>query len=359
MSEEKEEVLDEKLDDGAEDEESSLRDTLESAFEDDDGDSEVDESDAEKVAAKPDSESTDDSDKEKDALGEDGDKVADAKSDGDEKDTGKPLKAPVGWGPKEREAWSKVPANVQQQIHSREREIATAMQGTADARVTHDEFEKLAQSFAPIMAAEGVQNPMQAVKGLFNTVAELRMGSPEQKAVKMAAMIQHYGIDINALDSALVGQTPTASPNAEMEHMINQRMGPVNDLLSELQTRQGQAQQQTIDQANHAVASFEGEFLSDVRNDMADLIDMAAARGQEMTLQNAYDKAVLLKPDIQEILTKRASDEKLFGNRQNIGKKLNAASSISGRQGGDGKGGGAMSIRGSIEDAWEASAEKI
>jgi hypothetical protein len=185
------------------------------------------------------------------------------------------------------------------------------------------------------------------------------MGSPEQKAVKMAAMIQHYGIDINALDSALVGQTPTPSPNAEMEHMLNERMAPVNQLLNEINSRNDQAQQRTVADAESSVAAFEGEFLSDVRNDMADLIDMASARGQEMTLKDAYDKAILLRPEIQTVLSDRKSNEDLLGNQNKINGKRAAASSLSGRQSGDGKGGGAMSLRGSILDAWDASEQKI
>jgi hypothetical protein len=226
--------------------------------------------------------------------------------------------------------------------------MAISMQNTAQARQTHDSFNQLAQSYAPILAAEGVQDPMQAVQGLFKTVAELRMGTPEQKAQKIAAMINNYGVDIEALDNALVGNEPQPSQNTAIEHMIEQRMAPVNQLLGQLQERQQATVQQTQQAADQEVAQFQGEFLSDVRNDMADIIDAAASRGQEMNLQKAYDIAVSLRPEIQSVLSERQKNADLLGQEQVLSQKRNAASSLNGRQSGDGSGNEDLSLRDQI-----------
>ena len=269
---------------------------------------------------------------------------------GDGKDA---LKAPVGWDAPARELWSKVHPDVQKIIHDREKFIATNMQESAQSRGVHQHIAKVAQAYKPIMDAEGVSDPLVAIDGLFKTVAELRMGSPEQKAVRMAAMIKHYAIDVEALDNALVGQTPVPSANSAMENMINERMAPVNQLLEQLQGRQLKSQEASVKEAEDAVAAFEGEFLSDVRNDMADLIDFASARGQQMSLQDAYDKAVILRPEIQSVLTQRQKDAELLGNQNNLSGKLDAASSLSGKQSGGGDGAmGGGSLRGTIEELW-------
>jgi hypothetical protein len=189
------------------------------------------------------------------------------------------------------------------------------------------------------------------IKGMFETVALLQNGAPEMKAQKMAQLIQHYGIDINALDQALVGETPQADPNYQVQQIIDQRLQPVNQLLEQInQTRQQQYQQSQA-QADKEVSEFKGEFLQDVRMDMADLIDMAASRGQRMTLQEAYDKAVAIRPDLQQIIEQRRKEEEITGQRSRIGSKMNAASSISGSRGGMASG-VPDSIRGAIEDAW-------
>jgi hypothetical protein len=151
----------------------------------------------------------------------------------------------------------------------------------------------------------------------------------------------------------LVGEAPENSQANELQSIIDQRMQPVNQLLSRIEQQQQLSQRQVQESANQEVANFKGEFLSDVRNDMADLIDMAAARGQDITLQEAYDKAVVLRPDLQQIISERKKNEELTGKRSNINRKLNAASSVAGTRGGIASG-SADSLRGAIEDAWDA-----
>jgi hypothetical protein len=264
------------------------------------------------------------------------------------------VKAPVDWSPSQRESWSKVPRDIQDKIIAREKDMADAIAGTGEARRTHDHFAKLASSFAPVLAAEGMSNPLQAVEGLFNTVSELRMGSPQQKAVKMASLISHYGVDIQALDSVLAGQAPEQGSNAQFEDMIDQRMQPVNQLMDQLTQMQQTQNQSTMDTATASVNDFakNAEFMNDVRHDMADLVDMAAKRGQTVTLQQAYDKACTLNPEICTILDKRKSDAALLGDQTSIAAKEAAAGGLNGKQLGTGGGGAAMSLRDQINEAW-------
>lgn len=281
-----------------------------------------------------------------------GDEVA-AKGAKESKDS---VKAPVDWSPKEREDWSKIPRPLQDKIINREKEMAQAMSGTADARKTHDYIDHLAKSYAPVLAAEGVSSPLQAIDGLFKTVASLRLGTPQDKAAKMAQMIQHYGIDIGTLDSVLAGQAPKANPNQEIEQMLDKRMAPVNQLMNHLgQIQQNQATQ-SQQKATDGVKQFaEGhEFLDDVRMDMADLIDMAAKQGRELTLEQAYDRACAVNPEIAEIIAQRKKQESLLGNNNSIAQKRAAASSLRGRQIGNGAQ-GVMSLRDTIADAWDSA----
>jgi hypothetical protein len=264
------------------------------------------------------------------------------------------MKAPVDWSPSEREQWSKIPRNLQEKITAREKDMATQMAGTAQARQTHDYITQLGQSYAPVLAAEGAESPLHAVKSLFDTVASLRMGTPQDKANEMGRLIKHYGIDIQALDSVLSGQAPENNPNAQIEQMIDQRMAPVNQML-QMQKQQEQNQIQANQQtANRDVEQFSqtNEFLGDVRMDMADLIDMAAKQGRPLTLQQAYDRACSLNPEIAKIIDDRKKTESIMGNRQSLGHKRNAASSLNGRQIGT-PSSDAMSMHDAIADAWD------
>lgn len=87
------------------------------------------------------------------------------------------------------------------------------------------------------------------------------------------------------------------------------------------------------------------EFYSDVQGDMADIMDMAAARGQKLGLKEAYDKACLMHPTISQITQNRQAQAAVQQKRQ-------AASSIHG-----GPGGAQVTQPGSItaalNDAWD------
>jgi hypothetical protein len=53
--------------------------------------------------------------------------------------------------------------------------------------------------------------------------------------------------------------------------------------------------------------SAKAEFLDDVREDMADLLEGAARRGVALTMEEAYDRACHMNPDIRRVLQQRES----------------------------------------------------
>lgn len=271
--------------------------------------------------------------------------------------SGDSIKAPVDWGPAERDQWSKIPRNLQDKIMERENQTHQLMQTTADARRTHDDFGKLVQQYGSALAGVAGETPMETVGNLFSTVANLRMGSPIQKAQIMADMIQSFGVDINTLDSALTGTAPPPEQqqNAEVERLLNERLAPFEAQMGQQRAYAEQQHVQRQETANTEVKEFsqKAEFLQDVRHDMADFIEMADKRGQNMTMQQAYDKACALNPQIQTVLTQRAELARLNGGATSMAGKRNAASSITGRQIGGGGGGGDQSMRDTIAAAWD------
>jgi len=289
--------------------------------------------------------------------------ASDPSKDTPEPDTSKDsLKAPVGWSPKEREQWSKVPREIQQRINNREREMAESMAGTKEARQAYEQINKITQSFGPVLAADGFSSPTEAMQAAFGSMAAMRMGTPQQKATEVARIVKQYGIDINALDDALVGNVSpqgAADPqSAAIERIIEQRMAPMTQFMQTIE----QAQQAKIgegrQQANSAVMEFSktAEFLPDVREDMADIIDLAAKRGVNLSMQQAYDRACAAHPEIANVMSERKRAEAITGGQQVLASKRNAASSISGRKTGQGGGGSALSMRDSIAAAFDEAA---
>lgn len=265
--------------------------------------------------------------------------------------------APIDYDPETKELWKAVPSKVKQHIHKREQQMAQAMQGTSEARRTHQSIAKLASDFAPIIAAEGVSNPMEAIAGMFNTVAEIRLGSPQQRATKMAQLIGHYGIDIAMLDSALAG-TPQHQETSQMEQMLNQRLGPMQRQLEQYQNMERQQANQSQQAVTNELKEFSkgAEFLQYVRHDMADLIDMASKRGQFMGFKDAYAKACAINPQIAKVMSDRASSEALKNSGRDIAGKKLASSSIRGNSSVKPDGSPiATTLRGMLNEAWDAA----
>jgi len=340
-------------------EENSLRDELSSAFDEDEDqqndehDEELDESDG----------GTDEESEEEDAdsgqLGEvEGSPERSEEEPKPEEVAAKPsredkaakeIKPPINYGPEAREVWKNVPSKVKEQIRDREQQMAEAMHNTRTARNTHESVEKLATSYAPIMAAEGTNNPMEAIQGMFQTVAELRMGTPQQSAQKMAQLIGHYGIDISMLDEALSGgqqQQQQPTQNDQLAQMVQQAVAP---LYQEREQQQQQQQQRLTQDVGGELQEFAkgAEFLNDVRHTMADLIEVASKQGRKMSFKQAYDTACVMDPQIKGVVDQR-------NLTQRSAAKANASSSLaanSGHQGGSSQ--SPVSLRDQIMSAWD------
>jgi len=332
----------------------SLRDGLEAAF------SEEEEEAGDETESQTEEETTDEENEgEKD--GEKTDEKDDTGKIGDGEGRKEPsgINAPIGFTPESREVWKDVPDVVKEQIHKREQEITEAMSNTGEYRRTHTALNELAQSYAPILAAEGAETPMAAIEGLFRTVAELRVGSPQQIATKMAQLIGHYGVDISMLDQALSGEPVQTDEMTAMERMLDNRLAPLQDMLNQQSNDRTVNDAASRDAVNTELQEFSktAEFLQDVRMDMADLIDLASKQGRKMDFKEAYDKACALNPSVSKVIEDRKQAEILKNSGEVVDNKRNASSSIASSSGGAGAQGKPNTLRGEIEANWDAATE--
>lgn len=267
-------------------------------------------------------------------------------------------KAPASWSAKARETWGNLPAEAQAEVMKREREVNKVLQETAGARNVAAQLNSTLAPYREQMIASGVRNPIEAIGGLLATESRLRSGNHQEKALMVANIIKNYGVDIGELDSVLSGQgvQPT-NPNSELERLLEQRLAPVNSFLQHQQMQQQQQAAYEEQQAAASVQSFsaQAEFINEVRLDMADLLDMAAKRGQPMTIEEAYSKACAIHPEVSGIMAQRKKQQDLMGTQTEIQRKKAAASSITGQRGGGATAKVGDSIRDSIAAAWDNS----
>ena len=282
-----------------------------------------------------------------------------AEAPSDPREANQSLKAPVGWAPKEREQWSKVPRPLQERILAREKEMAEGMANTKGAKAVENYVNRMGEHYGDLMQSAGFKHPLDAAGAAMGSMNVLATGTQDQKATELARIISQFGVDIEVLDNALVGGgSSNAQQDPQMQRiqqMLDERLAPVNQLMTRAQQMQEQQRQQQGSQAVEEVKKFgeQAEFLNDVREDMADIIELAEKRGQKLSLQQAYNRACAAHPEIANIIEQRRRDEQLKGGRAELDAKRTAASSISGRQGGSGGNPGNLTLRDTIAQAMD------
>lgn len=249
-----------------------------------------------------------------------------------------PERAPASWKPEVREHWTQLPDTVRSEINRREVEVQRTLQESAEARKNYDAVMKTISPYEAFIKAEG-SNPIQAIDNLMSTAARLRTGTAPELAQLVAGIVNQFGIGrfgnnfIEQLDSALAGQSPQMNhQQSEIEQVLNQRLAPVQQMLSQFQQAQVQQQQFAQQQAANEVEQFisQAEFGNDVREDMADILEVAQRRGINMTLQDAYKKAVMMNDNVRSVLTQRSQAQKAQTQTQAAHRARSAAVSVSG-----------------------------
>jgi hypothetical protein len=216
-------------------------------------------------------------------------------------------KAPQSWKPDAREEWAKLPPRVQQEVIRREGEVQRALQESSEARQGYQKYREAVSPFEAMIRSEGGE-PLAAIQGLLQTAHLLRTAPPQVKAAGIARMVQSFlpgreGLEL--LDAALSGQ---GQPGYQQPNPAQFRDPRVDEILAERERAHAAEAQQKAEAAAKQVAEIQNEeFFEDVRQDMADLIEVAQRRGVALSVKDAYNRAVNLHPEIVKVLEQRSA----------------------------------------------------
>jgi hypothetical protein len=242
------------------------------------------------------------------------------------------LKPPISWKALAREAWAELPAAVQAEVSRREREIDQRLNESAEMRKMGERLAQVAEPFREFIAAEG-SDPVTAAHNMFQTAAQLRVGTPGQKAQLIAHLVNQFGVDVQLLDRSLAGQ---GIPQQAMQPQQPLHDPRLDQLLAARAVARAAKDAEVQANADQEVASFgEGhEFFEDVREVMADLVESAQRRGQNLSLEQAYEKACRIDDGISAILSQRAQAQAAATTQQRTAAARRAASSVRGNPAG-------------------------
>lgn len=135
----------------------------------------------------------------------------------------------------------------------------------------------------------GIDAPT-AINALMKADVTLRTGDPATKAQYFAQLAREYGIDLS--------QVQNPQPVDPQTQFLTQQL---NELRQQQQLWQNQVQQQEqmrVQQELQQFATADKKHFDAVRNDMADLLETGKAKD----LQEAYDMAVWMRPDVRQTL---------------------------------------------------------
>jgi hypothetical protein len=252
---------------------------------------------------------------------------------------------PASLSPAAREAWKDAPAALKADIAKREKDYSVGLQKNAEWAQRAKDMDQVLAPYQQYMAMNG---GAKSVPDLLQTASMLQMGTPQQRAEAAAGVINQFGVDIGLLDGLLSGQAST-QPAALSE--TEQRMNAFLNTQEQNEQTRVQSDQNQVDAGVTAfMADPKNEFAGDVRDDMADILEMSARRGIQMTMDQAYSRAVQMRPELSKIISGRTAAKEVTQRR-------NAASSITGAPGGTDSTASPSSLRGTIEAAFDTAGQ--
>ena len=267
---------------------------------------------------------------------------------------------PRSWRPAVREKWAKLDPEVRQEVIRRENEMLRSFGESGQARAIAKSFQETVAPYMARIQSTGM-DPMKAVQQLLIADNKLTTSAPHQKAAYMAQLIKEYGVDIQALDSALAGEA--IDPVAQrVEQLLGQRLAPIQQLLQNQQYMLEQQRMATQQEAAQTVEAMEANtskypHFDAVREDMADLIEMSARRGNILSLEDAYARAVGMNPTLaakqQVALAQQGAVAQAQAQAAQAQKAREASASVRGAPAGVPL--GALSENASLRDTIEAA----
>jgi len=241
------------------------------------------------------------------------------------------LKAPQSWKTLERESWSKVPTEAQQAILRREKEINQTLQQSTEARKSWERFQQSIEPFKPLIATVG-GDPVASTAQLWQTMAQLQMGNPEQVASVAASIITNFGVGrfgpqfVEKVAAYLNGQ-----PGPQMQQPQGIRREEFDSMFE--QRLQGLQEKMLSQRAQTELEKFEEnapEFYNHpgVRQRMARILEANDEDGIALNYQEAYDLAVASHQEIRKVLEQRAAAQSVSGQQAATQRARTAASSV-------------------------------
>jgi len=224
-------------------------------------------------------------------------------------------RAPQSWKGESKKLWDTLPLNVRQEVARRERDVSKVMNDTAQVRQQVSQMQEVLSPHMDRINTVYGGNAMTAMTNLLAVERQLFNGTPQDKAQLVANMVKQFNIDVRALDAAIVGQAPPedVAQQSSIERILEQRLAPLQQFVQSQQQREQQVRYQQEQQVTQTIEQMAVDpqypYFDEVRDLMADIVEVNARRGIAISLPDAYTKAVRMNDDTYQASTARDSSQ--------------------------------------------------
>lgn len=258
------------------------------------------------------------------------------------------LAPPPGWTPAAKAAYASLPPEVQEAVARREQEINNGFAKLRDYKGL-DEYADMAkasgttlrEAFDRYKAAEDLLD--RDFRGGVLSLCEMYGVHPMQLAQEFAGMFT------SEQGQPQQGQQPPQGMNPEVGLLARELAG-IKEFVRTLSTERETQERQAI---NGAVQQFSQDklYFEDVRKDMADLI----RTGKANTLDEAYDKACWMNPQIRDLLIKEQAAPQNAADRVSQARRASGSLRTGAPAGNAPSGSSTSNLRSALLDAWDSS----
>jgi len=203
-------------------------------------------------------------------------------------------KPPSSWTPAARELWKDLPDAAKHEIIRREQDAANRNHSLQEQ---YAPAEQVLQGLGSVLQEArnfGVDG-VGYIRQTMETERVLRTAEMPDKFQALLRVADTYGIPLREIVNQSVGQEVLRRPSQEAQ--VNPQIAA--ELAEIRQWREEQEFGQVVNQVEGWGA--QKEFFEDVRNVMADLTE----RGMANNIEDAYDKACWMVPEVREVLLAR------------------------------------------------------
>lgn len=259
-------------------------------------------------------------------------------------------KPPASWKKDYHDAWGAADDRMKEYAYKREEEMKAGLQPFMEKARFADAMHAVIEPHMNTINGLGI-DPADAVRGLLEADHALRHSSPAEKQQYLFRLAQNYGVDLSGANLPQQAVDPTIYA---LQNELNKIRGEVVGWKNQQEQQQNQSLLHEIDNFSKKV-----EYFDEVRPAMIQLLQ----GGMAATLEEAYDKAVRLTPEIFDALqqSKQADAEaEKRAAANNAAKKARAAAvSVKGSTPGTATTSNAKDRRSMLSEQFEQMAERL